>query len=76
MKKKRMTSIVSLRRGILVIKAPTITLSPSIPLMVLKGLRTLKDLKALIFVLLPENIYGKKPVVTIVKSSTFHPFLK
>lgn len=75
-KKKKITSIVSLNSGIEVINDDTITLNPSTPEIVLKGLRTLNDLRAVTFTLPPENIYGMNPLTTITKSKMFQPSLR
>lgn len=75
-KKKRITSNASLKSGILDISAPTITRRPSIPLIVLNGLSTRKDLRAAILVEFPLNKYGIKPEITITKSNIFHALFK
>ena len=77
---------MSLRRGIALSRAETMTFIPYIPEIVLKGLSTLKDLKALIFDLeLPEpdeeelensTMIVTKPLTTITKSRMFHVSLR
>lgn len=76
MKKKNITSIVSLSKGIEVINDETITLNPSTPDIVLSGRKTLNDLRALILAPPPVITYGIKPLVTITKSKTFQASLR
>ena len=58
------------------INAIIIDLSALTDDIVLKGLRTLKDLRELSFTLEFVIIYGRKPVMITVISSIFHASLK
>ena len=59
MKKKRSTMIVSLSKGKADINAYMMILKPSIPLIVLRGLKTLKDLRTDKLTPSPLSIRGR-----------------
>lgn len=74
MKKKNRTTIVSLNKGKAEIKAETRSLSPSIFVIVLRGLNTLRALKDEIFPS-PDAKKLKYPEKMMKKSRAFHASL-
>jgi len=74
-KKKQRMRIASLSKGIELIRAETIILSPSIPEIVRKGLKTLNDLSAERSAP-PMLRYSRNPEFTITKSSKFQESLR